>query len=107
MRFLVDAQLPPALARWLTDNGHDADHVMNVLSADAEDAALVKYAAANGAVIVTKDADFLLLVPNPPPQLLLVTSGNASNRILLQRFASQFEAAMASLAGGSAIVEIG
>lgn len=27
MRFLVDAQLPPALARWLCANGHEAVHV--------------------------------------------------------------------------------
>ncbi len=27
MRFLVDAQLPPALARWLAANGHAAEHV--------------------------------------------------------------------------------
>jgi predicted nuclease of predicted toxin-antitoxin system len=27
MRFLVDAQLPPALARWLAANGHTVEHV--------------------------------------------------------------------------------
>jgi predicted nuclease of predicted toxin-antitoxin system len=27
VRFLVDNQLPPALARWLRDRGHDAEHV--------------------------------------------------------------------------------
>jgi predicted nuclease of predicted toxin-antitoxin system len=27
MRFLVDNQLPPSLARWLRDRGHDAEHV--------------------------------------------------------------------------------
>ena len=27
MRFLVDAQLPPALARWLAQEGHEAEHV--------------------------------------------------------------------------------
>jgi antitoxin VapB len=26
MKFLVDAQLPPALARWLTAKGHAAEH---------------------------------------------------------------------------------
>jgi hypothetical protein len=26
MRLLVDAQLPPALARWLVDRGHEAGH---------------------------------------------------------------------------------
>lgn len=28
MRCLIDAQLPPALARWLTAEGHDASHVI-------------------------------------------------------------------------------
>jgi predicted nuclease of predicted toxin-antitoxin system len=27
MRFLVDNQLPPSLARWLRDRGHGAVHV--------------------------------------------------------------------------------
>ncbi len=30
MRFLVDAQLPPVLARWLCEAGHDARHVEDV-----------------------------------------------------------------------------
>ncbi len=30
MRFLVDAQLPPALARWLTERGHHAQHVADI-----------------------------------------------------------------------------
>ena len=29
MRLLVDAQPPPALARWLTAQGHDAQHVFD------------------------------------------------------------------------------
>ena len=27
MRFVIDAQLPPALARWLAAQGHEAEHV--------------------------------------------------------------------------------
>jgi predicted nuclease of predicted toxin-antitoxin system len=30
MRFLIDAQLPPALARWLAERGHEAVHVVTV-----------------------------------------------------------------------------
>jgi predicted nuclease of predicted toxin-antitoxin system len=30
MRFLVDAQLPPALAQWLASHGHDAMHVTDL-----------------------------------------------------------------------------
>jgi hypothetical protein len=29
MRFIVDAQLPPALARWLAEQGHEAEHVFD------------------------------------------------------------------------------
>jgi len=29
MRFLIDARLPPALARWLTEQGHEAEHVFD------------------------------------------------------------------------------
>jgi len=39
VRCLIDAQLPPALARWLTAEGHDAIHVIDVGLAQAPDAA--------------------------------------------------------------------
>jgi predicted nuclease of predicted toxin-antitoxin system len=59
MRFLVDAQLPPALARWIAAQGHVAEHVASALAPTEPDAAIVHYAIANGAVIITKDSDFL------------------------------------------------
>lgn len=37
MRFLVDAQLPAALARWLETQGHDAVHVYDIGLLEAED----------------------------------------------------------------------
>lgn len=37
MRFLVDAQLPPALARWLTAKGYEAEHVADVGMASSSD----------------------------------------------------------------------
>jgi predicted nuclease of predicted toxin-antitoxin system len=37
MRFLVDAQLPPALARWLASQGHVAEHVADLGMADSLD----------------------------------------------------------------------
>jgi len=37
MRFVVDAQLPPALARWLAGCGHRAEHVDDVGLASASD----------------------------------------------------------------------
>jgi uncharacterized protein (DUF433 family) len=39
MRFIVDAQLPPALARLLASNGHEAEHVANRNMASVPDKA--------------------------------------------------------------------
>ena len=58
MRFLIDAQLPPALARWLTSKGQEAQHVADVGLASALDKEIWNYALAAGAVIVSKDDGF-------------------------------------------------
>lgn len=60
MRFLVDAQLPPALARRIEAMGHAAEHVADCGLATAPDPHVRQYAAATGAVIVTKDEDFVV-----------------------------------------------
>ena len=58
MRFLVDAQLPPALARWLVERGYVAEHVFDLGMAGADDREIWAYASRVGAVIITKDEDF-------------------------------------------------
>jgi len=58
VRLLVDAQLPPALARRLEALGQIAEHVADRGMASASDDAIRDYAASVGAVIVTKDEDF-------------------------------------------------
>jgi predicted nuclease of predicted toxin-antitoxin system len=58
MRFLIDAQLPPALAGWLVANGHEAEHVGDRGMQTAPDTVIWDYALATSAVIVTKDEDF-------------------------------------------------
>ncbi len=104
MRFLVDAQLPPALARWIAAQGHAAEHVAIALTATEPDAAIVQYAIENGAVIITKDSDFLTLAP--PPPVLIVATGNITNQALLALFGDRFDRAVGELANGQAVVEI-
>ena len=58
MRFLIDAQLPPALARYLSESGHDACHVADVGLLAANDAAIWAYLHASDYVVVSKDEDF-------------------------------------------------
>ena len=43
MRFLVDAQLSPALARWAEGHGHLAEHVADVGLTSADDRAIWEY----------------------------------------------------------------
>lgn len=58
MRFLIDAQLPPALARMLAKHDHVAEHVTEIGPGNAPDAQRWRYALDLDAVIVTKDEDF-------------------------------------------------
>ena len=54
MRFVIDAQLPPALARLLTAQGHTAEHVADIGLRDADDSPIWAYALELQAIIVTK-----------------------------------------------------
>ena len=58
MKILIDAQMPPALARWLREQSHEALAVREVGLREAEDGAIWDYARQTGAVILTKDEDF-------------------------------------------------
>ena len=105
MRFVVDAQLPPALARWIVAQGHAAEHVAIALTPTEPDAAIVKYALEHGAVIITKESDFLTLAP--PPPILIAAADNITNQALLALFGDQFDRAVQGLSKGQAVVEIG
>ena len=84
MRFLVDAQLPPALAAYLRSVGHDAEHVQRIGLGAASDRDIRHRAAAMRAVLITKDADFLTLPQSgaAPPAIVWVRLGNVRNAAL-------------------------
>ena len=85
MRFLVDAQLPPALARWIASHGHEATHVFDVAMHTAGDAAVWAHAAQEGCVLITKDEDFVdrWLLSDAPIGLLWIRKGNCSKEALM------------------------
>jgi predicted nuclease of predicted toxin-antitoxin system len=58
MRFLLDAQLPPRLARSLQQAGHDASHVYDRLDPSADDLVVAALANQLAASVISKDADF-------------------------------------------------
>jgi predicted nuclease of predicted toxin-antitoxin system len=108
MRFLVDAQLPPALAVLLTEHGHPSRHVADVLSADAGDGAVWAYAESHASTIVTKDEDFSFRVQSTAsgPSVVWIRLGNTSNRALKEWFAPLVPRIVESLARGERLVEL-
>ena len=85
MRFLVDAQLPPALARHLASQGHEAEHVIDIGLKNATDSEIWNYALELQCILVTKDEDFpnrLGYSPNAPV-IVWLRIGNTSRRALL------------------------
>jgi len=107
-RFLVDNQLPAALARWLRDQGHVAEHALELNLAQAPDRFLWHYAAEHGAVIVTKDEDFAQMVtlrPEPVPVVWL-RIGNCRTPALLALFAAALPALTEQLANGIRLIEV-
>ena len=108
MRFLVDAQLPPAFARWLAERGHTAEHVRDVGLATADDRVVWDYAVAVGAAIVTKDEDFALRRAHAPagPVAVWVRRGNTTRRGLLRWFEPLLPAVVAAILRGESLIEI-
>jgi predicted nuclease of predicted toxin-antitoxin system len=108
LRFLIDAQMPPMLAAWLKLKGHDASAVRDLGMRDASDSAIWAHAAADGAIIVTKDEDFAQLAAIDPegPTVLWVRTGNLVNRLLLARFEHAWPQVEAHLRAGDKIVEL-
>lgn len=110
MKFWVDAQLPPMLAEWLSKEYRvDAISLRDLGLRDAGDIEIFQAARKAQTVVISKDSDFVELVSRhgAPPQLLWVTCGNVSNERLRAVFGNTFPDAMASLASGQAIVEVG
>ena len=108
MRLIVDAQLPPALARWLTDQGAQAEHVAELGLLFASDLEIWRAAEERGAVIISKDEDFALRAQlrGTGPQIVWVRSGNVRTAELLRRWARLWPGAREALARGERLVEI-
>jgi predicted nuclease of predicted toxin-antitoxin system len=108
MRFLVDAQLPPALAHWLSERGHDATHVLHHGLLNASDRAIWEEAQRLGAIIISKDEDFVNFRTLTPegPALIWVRVGNTTRRELLARFSALMPEVERQLLAGEKLIEV-
>lgn len=109
MRFLIDAQLPPALARLLSERGHVAEHVNDIGLGGASDQHLWGYAIEHDAVLVTKDEDFsdmLLLRDGGSPVVVWVRVGNTRCQALLEWFELRIDRIVELAAAGNRLIEL-
>ena len=94
MNFIVDAQLPKSLSEFLVSKGHQSIHTLELPGKnETSDNTIIEVAEKEHRVVITKDYDFLQshAVLNKPSKLLLVKTGNISNRELLDLFDKHIE----------------
>ena len=94
MKFLVDAQLPRKLSKWLIGQGHDSKHTLDLeRKNDSTDAEIIQIADLEDRIVISKDSDFLddHILYGRPKQLLVVSTGNIKNSDLIQIFDRSLE----------------
>ena len=89
MKFLVDAQLPVRLKKFIASKGFEVVHTDDLpLKDKTPDSLIRKLALEKEFIIVTKDNDFLdsHLLHQQPAKMLMITTGNIVNKELIELF---------------------
>jgi|SRR6266853_3984931 len=108
MRIVVDAQLPPALARFLESHGIEAIHVDDVGLRHAEDPDIWNFAIRGGFALMTKDEDFYesWQAGRRGAPVIWVRCGNIRNRVLFQRLEPLLPILRSRLEQGETLIEM-
>lgn len=83
----MDARLPARLATLLDKRGHDAIHTSSLPAGNrSTDLQICAIADTQGRIVATKHVDFRNshLLSGSPRRLLIVTTGNITNDVLLE-----------------------
>jgi len=108
LNFLVDAQLPPALALWITNQGHVAVHIFKLGLQCAQDPEIWEHARLSESVIISKDEDFVdrWLLSDKPVPLVWIRKGNCSNQALMAWLAPLWQSTVERLKKGELLIEL-
>lgn len=108
MKFLVDAQLPPEMARWISSRSHVAAHVSELGLSSADDKEIWDRARREREVLVTKDDDFVdrWLLKSDGIALVWIRRGNCSNRVLLEWIEPLWADVLRRLEQGEMFIEL-
>ena len=108
MRFLVDAQLPRRLARWLTDKGYETVHTLDLPEKNrTSDAAINELSIREQFIVISKDSDFFdrYFSHLEPYKLMFLTTGNISTNDLINVFELNLESIISEISNNN-VVEI-
>ena len=100
MKFLVDAQLPRRLARWLSEKGFDTLHTLDLPDKNSTtDHQISDISIREQRVVISKDSDFYdrYFDKLEPWKLLFLTVGNLSNDALIELFEKNMDQIIAEL----------
>jgi predicted nuclease of predicted toxin-antitoxin system len=108
MRFLVDAQRPPSLARSLGERGLSATPVRELGLRESDDGSIWNFTTAGGWIVMTKDDDFVArCVGNPAaPAVVWLRLGNCTNRVLFAWLEPFLPEILRRLDAGEKLIEV-
>jgi predicted nuclease of predicted toxin-antitoxin system len=108
VNFLVDNQLPPALAHFIESEFQTkAMHVADLGLRDASDSEVWRYVSTNDLILISKDEDFANMVLQiPTAKLIWVRVGNCRRAFLLDLFRRVWPRIIERLKSGDLFIEI-
>lgn len=106
--FLVDAQLPPILARAITGAGYPARHVADLGLLQAADISIWKFACEQGCALITKDENFVAIRQRARDGVTVVCLRlrNSSRQALLAWFMPRLPEIVALIETGEPLIEL-
>jgi len=94
MKFIVDAHIPKKLSLFLEWKGYDSIHTLDLPSQNrTKDSEINQISLDEKRVLISKDLDFIesLLISNKPYKLIYISTGNITNKKLLEIFGQNIE----------------
>lgn len=104
LKFIIDTQLPPKLAKFLRNKGFSAIHTTYFPNGHLlDDKTIIQIAIRDNLIIITKDSDFLdnYLIHGVPPKVLMLQFGNINNADLVNLFENNIANIEKTFTGGA------
>jgi len=94
MKFIVDAHIPKKLSLFLSWKGFDSIHTLDLPDKNrTKDSQINQISIDEKRVLISKDLDFIesMLISNKPYKLIFISTGNITNKRLLEIFSKNIE----------------